>query len=147
MPSQDTNYQQPTNIDCASPAFYHVFQSSVCLFFPSLFLVSNIESKISDSTHSKLSIMASLLFTRSLYSLIVSRDSTPNELVAWNAITRRDSEKQDVLSKVLFLVWVIANIVLFVPVFLIVSNPHKQQHMSRISTTLTDNSTARIYTQ
>jgi hypothetical protein len=65
--------------------------------------------------------MASLLITPALYSLIASRDSTPNEIVAWNAITRRDSEKQEALHKVLFLVWLMANIILFVPVlFLLV---------------------------
>jgi hypothetical protein len=76
--------------------------------------------------------MASLLITRGLHSLIASRDSTPNEIVAWNAITRRGSEEQEVLSKVLLLVWVIANIVLFVPVLFIVSNPTKATHVSNI---------------
>ncbi|KAH6676228.1 hypothetical protein B0J14DRAFT_585087 [Halenospora varia] len=63
--------------------------------------------------------MASLLITRGLHSLIASRDSTPNENVAWNAITRRDSEKQQVFSTVLLFIWFMVNIVLFVPVLFI----------------------------
>lgn len=79
--------------------------------------------------------MASLLVTRGLYSLIASRDTVAGGNVAWNAITRRDSEKQrQIVSTVLLSVWVIANILLFVPVFFIVSNLHRPQHTSRIWT-------------
>jgi hypothetical protein len=126
-----TNNQQSTAPPPLLPRISIISStSSFLLLF--LVLVSNIESVISDSTHSKLSIMASLLITRGLHFLIASRDSTPNEIAAWNAITRRDSEKQEVLSKVLLLVWVLANIVLFVPVLFIVSNPQTTTHVSNI---------------
>ncbi|KAH8767551.1 hypothetical protein BGZ57DRAFT_988411 [Hyaloscypha finlandica] len=66
--------------------------------------------------------MASLLITSGLHSLIASRDSTPHESVAWNAITRRNSENHQVLSTVLLFVWAMVNIVVFVPVFFIAAD-------------------------
>jgi heme/copper-type cytochrome/quinol oxidase subunit 2 len=85
--------------------------------------------------------MASLLIARGLHSLIASR--TPHQDVAWNAIAPRDAQKQEqITSTVVLYVWIGLNIILFVPVFFIVSN---LQRVSRISTNMTDNSTAGVH--
>jgi hypothetical protein len=65
--------------------------------------------------------MASLLIARGFSSLIASRVVTQSENVGWNAFTRRDSENQAILPSVILFIWLMVNILLFLPVLFIVS--------------------------
>ncbi|KAH6713322.1 hypothetical protein BKA61DRAFT_608910 [Leptodontidium sp. MPI-SDFR-AT-0119] len=61
--------------------------------------------------------MASLLITRGLHSLIASRDTTLNQNIAWNAISKRTEPDNHTVVQVVFWVLVVVNICILVPVF------------------------------
>ncbi|KAG4429969.1 hypothetical protein IFR05_014546 [Cadophora sp. M221] len=60
--------------------------------------------------------MASLLITRGLHSLVASRDTSLNQNIAWNAISKRDDPNDHTVAQVVFWVLVAINICILVPV-------------------------------
>ncbi|KAH7350654.1 hypothetical protein BKA65DRAFT_476032 [Rhexocercosporidium sp. MPI-PUGE-AT-0058] len=63
--------------------------------------------------------MASLLITRSLHSLIASRDTTLNQNIPWNAVSKRDEPADHTVARLVFWVLVAINVCILVPVFFI----------------------------
>ncbi|KAI9046501.1 hypothetical protein LZ554_009248 [Drepanopeziza brunnea f. sp. 'monogermtubi'] len=68
--------------------------------------------------------MTALLLTHSLYSLIAARDDSAHDNIALSVLARRDGDddnKREALGTALFVILVIVNICIFVPVFFVVT--------------------------
>ena len=65
--------------------------------------------------------MASIFISRSIHSLIASRDTTLGPNIAWGGITKRAEPNDHKVAGTVFWVLVAVNVCILVPVFFVVS--------------------------
>lgn len=115
-------FQPHISLGIPPPTLFFHFSSIFHLIFIGL-------RTIARDPYLRLLAMASLLITRGLHSLIASRDTTLNQNIAWNAISKRNEPDNHTVVQVVFWVLVVVNICILVPVFFTVS-------ISQASTTI-----------